>query len=80
MKETLKEAAEWFADDEPNCDYEAGIKTGKYQGFIEGASWQMERMYSEEEVKDMLIKYQHYLTVDDDIDADEWFEQFKKKQ
>jgi hypothetical protein len=54
-KETLEEAAEWFSDDEPNCDYEAGIKTGKYQGFFEGAKWQSERMYSEEDMREAII-------------------------
>jgi hypothetical protein len=33
----------------------------------------------EEEVIEILIKYQHYLTVNNDKTADEWFEQFKKK-
>ena len=42
IQETIEDAAELFADDEPNCDYEAGIKTGKYQGFIAGSKWQQE--------------------------------------
>ncbi len=42
IQETIEDAAELFADDEPNCDYEAGIKTGKYQGFIAGSKRQQE--------------------------------------
>ena len=70
MKETLEEAAEkqW-----------GNVHRTGVLGFIDGAKWQQKNSYSEEEVIDILIKYQHYLTVDDDIDADEWFEQFKKK-
>lgn len=47
--------------------------------WIEGAKWQQERMFTGEEVKDLLTKYLHYLTIDNDIDADTWFEQYKKK-
>jgi hypothetical protein len=79
MNKELEEAAEWFSDDDPNCDYEAGIKTGKYQGFFEGAKWQAKKMYSEEEVKQIieatLIEYSDYVLAD----IPEWFEQFKKK-
>jgi hypothetical protein len=74
-QETLEEAAERIAYN--STEENKGFPSIKI--FIEGAKWQQERMYSEEEVKDILIKYQHYLTVDDDIDADEWFKQFKKK-
>ena len=78
-KETLEEAAEWFSDDEPNCDYEAGIKTGKYQGFIEGAKWQQERMYSEEYIRIMLRELSSDLYEIDPLHSlEEWFEQYKK--
>jgi hypothetical protein len=53
-QKTLEEAAEWFSDDEPNCDYEAGIKTGKYQGFVEGAKYMQKRMYSEEDMREAI--------------------------
>ena len=52
------------------------------KGFIARAKWQQEqdkKMYSEEEVIQILINYQHYLTTNEDRTADEWFEQFKKK-
>ena len=46
-KETLEEAAEKTADnfEEPN------FKAGVIYGVIEGAKWQAERMYSEEELQ-----------------------------
>ena len=51
----------------------------KYDGFIEGAKWQQERMYSEEEVKQIidltLIEYSDFVLAD----IPHWFEQFKKK-
>jgi len=50
----------------------------KQESFIEGAKWQQERMYSEEEVENILIEYvktnptKPYRVV-------KWFQQFKKK-
>jgi hypothetical protein len=61
-------------------------------GFISGAKsdaardyWfekfqeQDKNKFSEEEVIQILINYQHYLTTNDDRTADEWFEQLRKK-
>ena len=48
-------------------------------GFIEGANWQAQRMYSEEEVLMIISSFKEYLTFGDEIDEKEWFEQFKKK-
>lgn len=42
--------------------------------FIKGAKWQAERMYSEEEVLELLRKA-HFV----EQNIDEWFERFKKK-
>jgi hypothetical protein len=51
--------------------------------FKDGAKWQAERMYSEEEVLDLLYKRDLYLlNRDEEVELespDEWFEQFKKK-
>jgi hypothetical protein len=49
--------------------------------FIEGAKWQSERMYSEEEVLDILRK-SHSIEQTSKMDSyiTKWFEQFKKKQ
>ena len=80
-QETLDEAAERLYPTTIDSFTDGGFDLSERERliFINGAEWQQERMYSEEEVTDFLIKYQHYLTVDDDIDADEWFTQFKKK-
>ena len=43
--------------------------------FYEGAKWQQERSYSEEEVLDLLYK----LWEANPRNIKEWFEQFKKK-
>jgi len=53
-------------------------------GFIEGANWQAERMYSEEECyrtlhKLMMEIHLSGLVINDDMDLKKWFEQFKKK-
>jgi len=87
-KETLEEAAEKYDENDPNDEY------GKsYRAFIEGAKWQQERSYSEEEVKN-LIKIIEWYDKESDVrpnytpDIEErigeismwdWFEQFKKK-
>ena len=81
-KETLEEAAERIYDDNL-FEYQ------KYRnGFIQGAKWQVERMYSEEEVRNLFSKYQYdyaqwVLRMEDDINGQpmptEWFEQVKKK-
>jgi hypothetical protein len=45
--------------------------------FIEGAKWQAERMYSEEEVLELVLSRPGPYLTDEEIK--EWFEQFKKK-
>lgn len=65
-QETLEEAAERFANS-------TRLKNPKSL-FCEGAKWQQERSYSEEEVLDLLRK-SHFV----EQNIDEWFEQFKKK-
>jgi hypothetical protein len=97
-QETLEEAAERFyplskggsmwmpsADD---CN-----KANKQEGFIEGAKWQQERMYSEEDMINfsewVSIQYpnqRRFLTTNDKRGfyttkelLGKWFEQFKKK-
>lgn len=46
------------------------------QGFIEGAKWQAERMYSEEEVFEMMSKCPYILPTD----IKNWYEKFKKNK
>ena len=70
-QETLEEAAERLYPEE--WDWR------EREIFIAGARWQQERMYSEEEVKQIieatLIEYSDFVLAD----IPEWFEQFKKK-
>jgi hypothetical protein len=54
-------------------------------GYIEGAKWQQERMYSEEEVYNLIKAFNkhtlliRHLEMGNSLDVNEWFEQFKKK-
>jgi hypothetical protein len=72
-KETLEEAAERL------------IKLNRQDAFYEGAKWQQERMYSEEEVFVLLNAFNKHtlklqsLKLGNSFDVKEWFEQFKKK-
>ncbi len=79
-QETIEEAAEKFVNNTRYRNYKVL--------FIEGAKWQAERMYSEEEVRNLFSKYQYdyaqwVLRMEDDINGQpmptEWFEQLKKK-
>jgi hypothetical protein len=77
-KETLEEAAEKYAKTAEGIDIP--YQNGLYYGFVEGAKWQEERMYSEEEVIDFLQEMNDWpTTFEGRIDIREWFEQFKKK-
>ena len=65
----LEEAAKEYWDKQPYNE----------DAFIAGANWQQEKMYSEEEVKQIidatLIEYSDFVLAD----VPEWFDQFKKK-
>jgi hypothetical protein len=85
-QETLEEAAENYVNRKgsiPTTELEDAIFK---QGFLDGAKWQADRMYSEEEVIEILTqrskefgtkneKFQKLLLKQDL----EWFEQFKKR-
>ena len=73
MKETLEEVAERLYPIYNRFRVQDSIK--KREHFIEGAKWQQERSYSEEEVKEILTKCTWILTES----KLKWFEQFKKK-
>ena len=88
-KETLEEAAdEWVFETNghkwSNNDDTAG---DNHYSFKNGAKWQQERMYSEEEVYNLLeqaMKDCHLWELEEHYSGDyknlkEWFEQFKKK-
>jgi hypothetical protein len=84
MKTELEEAAEKFAND---CTLVSDAAT--YEAFIEGAKWQQERSYSEEEVKRLAFDFYYdmsrqmgvaeNLISENATNVDVWFEQFKKK-
>jgi hypothetical protein len=83
MKTELEEAAK---------KYTRGVDFGTsndYNAFIEGAKYQAERMYSEEEVKRLAFDFYYdmsrqmgvaeNLISENATNVDVWFEQFKKK-
>ena len=79
-KETLEEVAEKIADnfEEPN------FKAGVIYGVIEGVKLQQGKMYSEEEVGEILYNAfgeygKHYGIMIDGKMLHDLFEQFKKK-
>jgi hypothetical protein len=81
-QETLEEAAENYAvqyliEDEQEID-----SVNRKQSFKEGAKWQAERMYSEEEVLELLHQRMIYTLGSDyqKTTTSEWFKQFKKQK
>ena len=70
-QETLEEVAERIGNNFEDSTFKAGV----IYGVIEGAKWQQERSYSEEEVKEILVKCTWILTES----KLKWFKQFKKK-
>ena len=78
-QETLEEAAENYAHNYFNM-HETNNYKALRQGFDEGAKWQQERMYSEEEVLKLIDRAFHMYASSHRHDAKEWLvEQFKKK-
>jgi hypothetical protein len=82
--ETLEDAAErLYQYQSQNPPYTIITPKAKVEGFIEGAKWQAERMYSEEDLKEAFrsnyTPFSATNTGDFDEDFDRWFEQFKKK-
>jgi len=47
-------------------------------GFVEGAKWEQERMYSEEEVKFIISEALQSALIN--VDLEQWFKQFNKKK
>jgi len=66
-KETLEEAAERLYPEE--WDWR------EREVFINGAKWQQEKSYSEED----MTEYAIYIVFNNLITPKQWFEQFKKK-
>ena len=75
-QETLEEAAIKYATNHGMMAY---VFPEKRESFIDGAKWQAERMYSEEEVYHILVEHTAFLFAGGKSTLSEWFEQFKKK-
>ena len=76
-QETLEEAAKRIYPINIVVDYDTNEDIRNI--WIEGAKWQAERMYSEEEVLDILYKHTEDMFKGTRLTLTEWFEQFKKK-
>ena len=80
-KETIEEAAEkLYPIDCSNWYIKIPLK--EIKAFIQGAKWQQERSYSEEEVYQLLYDLSGQILnnkVSNPKLLEEWFEQFKKK-
>lgn len=81
-QEALEEAAERYAEGKSSSSV---FQEAHIIDFIQGAKWQQERMYSEEEVEQMINSFEElcykYQSNKDWFPSkkSEWFEQFKKK-
>ena len=79
-QETIEQAAERLTENAyQNEEWETGRlkRIGYHQGIIEGAKWQLERMYSDVD----MINYALYIheTKDNLLSPSEWLKQVKKK-
>ena len=88
-QETLEEAAEKYSknwEEITGLDYENTVPSEVNKlDFINGAKWQQERMYSEEDLRQAFrdgqenINYSEMYGLDSKLTEQEWFNQFKKK-
>jgi hypothetical protein len=93
-QETLEEAAENYADKQSDISMRQNpleySKSGEelwYESkvdFIEGAKWQAERMYSEDDLREAFKQSRNAFIFEEGMPPvyksfEEWFEQFKKK-
>jgi len=75
LQETLEEAAENYAK-----QFDYAEDSSPQLDFIEGAKWQAERMYSEEEVKKLIVDFLFTKRIGREVGSvKEWFEKHKKK-
>jgi hypothetical protein len=85
-EETLEEAAENNSVDEDSSTYSDKINKEMYlisiSSFKSGAKWQAKRMYSAEEIKEIMFEWFNY-QIDEDVEIklsfSKWFDEFKKK-
>ena len=77
-QETLEEAAENYCSNNHAINEDRAAWQDIEFAFKDGAKWQAERMYSEEEVFELLENLVETFNPPTDH-LREWFEQFKKK-
>ena len=78
-KETIEEAAGRYVK-----HFAPSVKSAREIGFIDGANYQAERSYSEEEILAILHNYRNHFELYRNLQVLPdmffgWFEQFKKK-
>jgi hypothetical protein len=78
LEKELEKAAKSYKKTTPNQMY------GDELGFIAGAKWQAERMYSEEDLREAFKQSRQCKIFEKDMPPvyetfEDWFEQFKKK-
>jgi hypothetical protein len=84
VKQIPRENVEDDAMDAPSCTYEIEQLFYKFQAGRIGLLWKAERMYSDDEVLEILKDYNNYQWNEDSfngkdrLDLKEWFEQNKK--
>lgn len=78
-QETLEEAAERCFEEMKSLNPKGGIREFIRLAVNFGAKWQQERMYSEEDVHNILNSYKSFSSSGMKIPYFEWFEKFKKK-
>ena len=81
QKETLEEASEKYAEGKSSSSV---FQEAHKKDFINGAKWQQERSYSEEDLREAFKQSRLAKIFERDMPPvyesfDEWFEQFKKK-
>jgi hypothetical protein len=74
-QQELEEAADKYF---PFAEKIGGETYSAYKGFITGAKWQEQKMYSEEEILKLLLQFHKDKPIIV-FDVSDWFEQFKKK-
>jgi hypothetical protein len=75
-QETLEEAAKNIIPDRSTSGWIDSFGATERIGFIKGAKWQAERMYSEEDLKSAFFNGGDMKDIEE---FNHWFEQFKKK-
>jgi hypothetical protein len=88
MKNPQEEPKQETLEDAAERTYQKGLQDdidlSFYDGVRLGAKWQAEKMYSEEEVKQIIFKFTNDFDMKKNIEItseeqSKWFEQFRKK-